>query len=431
MATCPDTSLLHHTLSNGTEIFFCGLPFDSSKTCGFLERDAAIGVQLCCAVTEAIRSSEAICHYSVGERVGQLMEVLASFATGIAVGGLLVYALYRKVRTRLARRHYSNQEHLRKTDAIDSYLFMNLLVAEFVQAIGNLLTIKWISQGFIVNEDPVCTAQGALKQIGIVLTALTAQTFYALVLRWPIRKSDSRWMILGLWTCVALDVGIPNAVHRNSDVRYYGSTGFWCWVVPFFKTEQIVTEYLYMWIAAFFMLILYVAMFVVLKGYASFEDGSIRWGRKSNGEESSSARSTPNSDQYEDETESKDVAKMLLLYPAVYMFSIVPITIARWMQFSGHRTPYQATLFSATVFALAGFFNVILFWVTRPELVTGGVTDAQPALPNPMPNLLTVPVPESSEKGGASPQSPPLHLRTISTGNERDDGENDYGLAPL
>jgi hypothetical protein len=99
------------------------------------------------------------------------------------------------------------------------------------------------------------------------------------------------------------------------------------------------------------------------------------------------------------------------------------------MQFSGHRTPYQATLFTATVFALAGFFNVILFWFTRPELVRGRVVEALPALPHPSPPL-AVPVHTNSHEA-ASPQSFPLHLRTISSQNDKDDGEDDYGLAPL
>jgi hypothetical protein len=86
-----------------------------------------------------------------------------------------------------------------------------------------------------------------------------------------------------------------------------------CWVVPAFKVEQIVTEYLYMWIAAFVMLILYVAMFVVLKGYATYEEGSLRLGRRQSGGETGSTRSPPDSYQDQGDDDSKSVAKMLLL----------------------------------------------------------------------------------------------------------------------
>ena len=78
MADCPNNSLLRHTLSNGTQVSFCGLPFNNRKTCGFLEQDSDVGVQLCCTLTEAIGVVEAVCEYTVGQRVGQLMEVMAT-----------------------------------------------------------------------------------------------------------------------------------------------------------------------------------------------------------------------------------------------------------------------------------------------------------------------------------------------------------------
>ena len=78
MATCSNGAVLQSKLQNGTLISFCGLPFDERQTCGFLQREESIGVQLCCALTEAIGSSEAICQYTIGERIGQLIEILAS-----------------------------------------------------------------------------------------------------------------------------------------------------------------------------------------------------------------------------------------------------------------------------------------------------------------------------------------------------------------
>ena len=55
----------------------------------------------------------------------------------------------------------------------------------------------------------------------------------------------------------------------------------------------------------------------------------------------------------------------------VYLICIVPHSIVRWLFFSGHRVPYQATLFTATLFSLSGAFNAILFFFTRPDLVVG------------------------------------------------------------
>ena len=64
-------------------------------------------------------------------------------------------------------------------------------------------------------------------------------------------------------------------------------------------------------------------------------------------------------------------------YPLVYIFSILPNSISRWLSFRTaandpqHENfpPYQFTFFANTIFALSGMFNVILFFATRPELI--------------------------------------------------------------
>ena len=62
-------------------------------------------------------------------------------------------------------------------------------------------------------------------------------------------------------------------------------------------------------------------------------------------------------------------------YPAVYIVCVLPNSLSRWLWFEGFNTPYQFTFFASTLFALSGTFNVILFFLTRPELVVGSKTD--------------------------------------------------------
>lgn len=373
---------LRVTLGNGTGVTeVWGLPYSEGRLCGFLEQDAAIGPQLCCTVASSSGIIEgggarersplsAVCEYTSGQRIGQTMDVLTSFFSAIAVSGLLLFALYRRV-----RQHAQTKGHAVRpeTEAIDSSLFLNLMVADLIHAIGNILSIKWIHEGVIGPGDSVCTAQATLKQIGIVLTSVTSlaisvQTFYVLVLRWPIRKAHSRWIVLGLWAFVALDVGIPNAVYRKAEPPYYGSTGYWCWVDPEYQVEQIVTEYLWMWAAAFFMIVLYGIMFAVIFGLINIRRRSTVVTPRSTQLATLQADPSEPDDERED---TEALARMMLLYPAVFVLCIVPISVARWMQFTGHKTPYQATLFGASMFGLSGMLNVVLFWVTRPELVTG------------------------------------------------------------
>ena len=128
---------------------------------------------------------------------------------------------------------------------------------------------------------------------------------------------------MGLWTWVILDLMIPNIVHRNAEIRYYGSTGFCtsfsvlfrlhkrtlkrlesvgCWIEPRYKAEQIVTEYLYMWIALGGMIVLYSIMGVVLRKRAQ-QQPTLDTGSDSD--------RVGVDEEYDD---SKAVAKTLLLY---------------------------------------------------------------------------------------------------------------------
>jgi len=162
-----------------------------------------------------------------------------------------------------------------------------------------------------------------------------------------------------------LVIGIPNAIHRHE--AYYGNTGYWCWIKAPFKAEQIVTEYLWVWVAGLLMIILYTMMFLVMKGWFIIDhDNSIHWHKnyKTNGIDDAEPET-------EEDKQTKAIAKLMLFYPAVYIFCFLPNTIARWLSFSGFTMPYQFTLSANTIFALSGTFNVLVFFITRPQLVLG------------------------------------------------------------
>jgi hypothetical protein len=59
-------------------------------------------------------------------------------------------------------------------------------------------------------------------------------------------------------------------------------------------------------------------------------------------------------------------------YPIVYLICVLPFSITRWMTFSGHYVPNQASAFTTCLFSLSGFLNVLLFFKTRPQLIRGG-----------------------------------------------------------
>jgi hypothetical protein len=67
-------------------------------------------------------------------------------------------------------------------------------------------------------------------------------------------------------------------------------------------------------------------------------------------------------------------------YPAVYIFCMLPMSIARWIYFNGSTVPQQFTLFGSGLFSLCGLFDAILFFLTRPNLVVGTIDSPPLAL---------------------------------------------------
>ncbi len=55
-------------------------------------------------------------------------------------------------------------------------------------------------------------------------------------------------------------------------------------------------------------------------------------------------------------------------YPLAYSVVVLPISLARWVQYGRH-VPSAVTFFAVTVFYLSGAINVLLFLITRPELL--------------------------------------------------------------
>jgi hypothetical protein len=156
--------------------------------------------------------------------------------------------------------------------------------------------------------------------------AIAIHTFVILVLRQRIGKHTSKYVVLSIWICTALVTGVPYAVHRNE--QYYGRNGFCtnffhhvhllltknlivcrllgCWIIPKFKAEAVVTEYLWVWLAGFSMLVLYTIMFFVMSGWFIIDNG-IHWHESyEHGPEVVIAPETA------DDKEAKAIAKMML-----------------------------------------------------------------------------------------------------------------------
>jgi len=304
-----------------------------------------------------------------GERLGIFLTIEASFLSAASVTLILCYALFKRLRSTLYTLRSKDLRLGRPSDATSSDLFLNLMLADLIQAIGGFPNIRWMSAGAVL-PGRMCTAQAIFKQIGIVGVSMTSlaialHTFSVLVLRWRGPPNFPKYVIIGIWAFTAFDIVIANVVHRHE--VYYGVTGYWCWILPQFQAERIVTEYLWVWLAAFFMTILYGIMFAIIHQWINVAHG-IQWYNQPPGD-------TLDMDS-DDEKKIKAVANSMLLYPAVYILCFLPNTLSRWLYFEDLNKklalpPYQFTLFASSIYGLSGLFNLILFLITRPKVVVG------------------------------------------------------------
>jgi hypothetical protein len=243
------------------------------------------------------------------------------------------------------------------------------MLADLILAIGDLPNIRWMSVGAVL-PGRLCTTQAVFKQVGKVGVAMTSlaiafHTFSILVLRWKGPPNFQKYIIAGIWVFVAVVIGIPNIVHRNE--AYYGITyrGYWCWILPQYKLEQIATQYFWVWLAALFMIVLYGIMFAIIRRWFNIAHG-IHWHNRP-----LRVRDALDLDS-DDDKKIKAVANSMLFYPAVFIFCFLPTTLSRFITYyTNKNVPYQFTLFAITIYGLSGVFNVILFLVTRPKIVVG------------------------------------------------------------
>jgi len=152
------------------------------------------------------------------------------------------------------------------------------------------------------------------------------------------------WLFIGLW------VGIGNAIHKN----FEAPTPYWCWIGPNYKMERIAGEYLWLWIALFASVVMYVPVHFWMKGQLSVDNEKWYKFRLAKTDiESSQRRATWG----------------ILFYPLAYSLMVIPLSISRWLQFNHKSVPSAAVFFSDIIFSLSGAVNVLLFLIVRPHLL--------------------------------------------------------------
>ncbi|KAI0635295.1 hypothetical protein C8Q77DRAFT_1107253 [Trametes polyzona] len=253
--------------------------------------------------------------------------------------------------------------HLRNTRIVP--FFVSLLVANALQCIGTLMNGRWAIQGKVV-DGPFCRAQGGIKQAGNVAMALWSFTlslhvFMLLFSRITLSKTFSSVLLFLGWYLIAFVVAIgPLAIEQHNRGPYFGPTGYWCWITAKYPLEQLYLEYFLEFLSAGLSFFLYTAVLLRVRGNLTRTSG--RW----------SLRFVPHGERWvlairRDAVDGHmmQVAARMVWYPVAYAILVLPVTIARFVMFSGHDVPFRATIFADFVFNLQGVANVLLFLATR------------------------------------------------------------------
>ncbi|KAI0641914.1 hypothetical protein C8Q79DRAFT_1113248 [Trametes meyenii] len=302
--------------------------------------------------------------YTESEARGVLVLAVVSCISATSVAGLLLAMAVSAYNTRkLASPKLFVRSHV-------AVYFTCMLLCEVAQTIGSIMNLRWYKQ-MMVTYETYCTVQGVLKHVSDVGTAywyayiIAVNTFWILFLRWRLRRAIMVCAFLGGWSTISTIVTIgPGSIQQVERGPFYAISGYWCWIQDEYPTERITLDYMIMFLSALLSFVMYILIFLNLRGNISLHGWRLSWHSRG-----SSTERCPKSI----DTHAVNIAKGMLLYPIVYVALVLPIAISRFTVWLGHEVPFAITIACDSIFLLSGFVNVVLFLTTRRVLPVGTV----------------------------------------------------------
>ncbi|KAI0072102.1 hypothetical protein K474DRAFT_1668251 [Panus rudis PR-1116 ss-1] len=240
--------------------------------------------------------------------------------------------------------------------------FVSLLISNILQAAGTSMNARWVLERMVVAGG-YCSFQGGLKQAGNIGMALwsfvlAAHLFNLLFLRWKSTKVGLWATLAGGWFAIIFIVAIVPIPIQATKKRgpYFGPSGFWCWITPAYPQEQIFLEYFFEYVSAALSFVLYTAILLCVRGNVVKSGGRWRFRFVPHGESWQLAVSR----DLIDSSVKRVVARVV-----AYSILLLPVSLARLIEFGGHKVPFWATILADTIFNLQGLVNVMLLLLTR------------------------------------------------------------------
>ncbi|KAJ5715240.1 uncharacterized protein N7483_012421 [Penicillium malachiteum] len=231
-------------------------------------------------------------------------------------------------------------------------LMYNLALADFIQGLGFIVSIRWISQNSIHAEDPACFLQGIWLQIGdpmsgMFVLAIALHTFMHVSLGRQMSHRVFVSIVVGLWVFGVVLVIIPIAIYGQ---HVWMPSVAWCWMTTQHPTLRLFTHYIWIFAAQFFNVVLYAIMFVQLRRKisqskilgASYTESLKRLNR---------------------------VVSYMVLYPIVYILLTLPLSAGRMASVSGTSPSVTYFCVAGAMMTLSGFCDVLQYTLTRKSIV--------------------------------------------------------------
>jgi len=159
--------------------------------------------------------------------------------------------------------------------------------------------------------------------------------------------------MIGGWSVIGALVMLgPATADEAKQGPFYGIIGEWCLISPAYKIERITLDYLIMFLAAFFSAVLYILIFLRLRG-------KVRRPRSTS--ESPAAECSLS-------MQAEAIAEQMVLYPLVYVIIIIPTACAQFATWGGSHVPVAATIFCSAIFHLSGVLNSTIFFIALRRL---------------------------------------------------------------
>ncbi|GAA5987447.1 hypothetical protein JCM10908_001956 [Rhodotorula pacifica] len=283
-----------------------------------------------------------------------------SLAFILAFSSWVAYLLYRH-NARVKARRTEKKEETRAVRFLASshgILLGSLIFGDFVQSLGFSLSWAWVARGEIPTAaypTALCTTQGLLIQLGDLGSAFSSLVIcmnLTMILVFRITPA-TQWLVVALlfeWTVIILLAAIgPLSRLGKEGVPYYGPSGGWCWVNSAYQTERLVLHYLWVFIVAFLELVFFSTIAIYLKWHRG---GSL--GQRPL-------------------TQTGNISKIMLIYPVVYVATILPLSIFRCAGMAGYHWNIHILLVAGAIFTLSGAANCTIYALTRKLISFDGI----------------------------------------------------------